>query len=326
MKKKESISKVCVYLDQFAVSDMVENHPTVLWTEIKNQLIKMHAEGIIFCPKSSEHYFETSQKSHENSILHDSFLDRLSDGCCFKPELFVTSQLISSFIRKNKITNKTYMYENIENIFESAEKYEKFNNLAFNFQNLISEATGGINELRKHSRDVRMDANTKKSFLKAMDMLEPNKFINRLKDLYNNDAIIIAGENIGGQEVPYWIDLIIDQLLRQHKFSKIEVKKLMDEFEKNGFINIPTLNIRFSLQHLSSVYQKKETPGDHMDFARLSTGMPISGLLFTDKRRKGELLELKFDTLYNTKIFSGTQIDLISFLEELNKLYEIQKD
>jgi hypothetical protein len=323
MKKKVPFTKVCIYLDQFAVSDMVENQPAELWNEIKIQLFKLHSDGVIFCPKSSEHYFETSQKNHENSIFHDSFLDRLSDGWCFKPELFVSSQLISSYIRNNTIGFKTYMYDNVQNILESPVKYDQFSELSINFRGLITEAAGGINELRKHSRDVRMDSKTKKSFLKVMQMQEPSNFISRLQDLYDANAIKIRGVSIGAQEIPHWIDLVIDQLLRTHKFTRLEVKKLINEFEKNGFKNIPSLNIRFSLQNLAAVYQKKETPGDHMDFARLSTGMPLSALLFTDKKRKNELLELGFDTLYKTKIFSGTQTDLINFLAELNTLLEI---
>lgn len=323
MKKKEAFTKVCVYLDQFAVSDMVEEYPAKLWSEISALLIKLHSDGIIFCPKSSEHYFETSKKDYENSIFHDTFLDKLSDGWCFKPELFVTSQLISSFIRNNRIGFKTYMYDKIENILESPVKYDQFNKLSTNFQGLVSEATVGINELRKHTRDVRMDSKTKKSFLKVLEMHEPRNFINRLKSLYETNVIRIRGVSIGDQEIPHWIDSVIDQLLRTHKFSKIEIKKLMNEFEKNGFKNIPSLNIRFSLHNLAAIYQKKETPGDHMDFARLSTGMPISTLLFTDKKRKAELLELGFDTLYETKIFSGTQSDLEDFLAELNVISQI---
>ncbi|MBZ4035358.1 hypothetical protein K6T82_11320 [Flavobacterium sp. 17A] len=320
MKKKAIFTKVCVYLDQFAVSDMVDNQQTELWSEIKNQLIKLHQDGIIFCPKSSEHYFETSQKSHENSVLHDSFLERLSDGWCFKPELFVSSQLISSHIRKNTIGIKTYMYDNVQNILESDIKYSQFNELSTNFRGLVLEATEGINDLRKYTRDIRMDSKTKKSFLKVLEMYEPRNFISRLQDLYNEGGIRIRGVSIGGQEIPHWIDLIIDQLLRTHKFTRLEVKKLITEFEQNGFKNIPSLNIRFSLHNLAAVYQKKETPGDHMDFARLSTGMPLSTLLFTDKKRKNELLELGFDTLYGTKIFSGAQPDLVDFLSELKTL------
>lgn len=69
-----------------------------------------------------------------------------------------------------------------------------------------------------------------------------------------------------------------------------------------------------------SVYNKKEITSDHIDIGRICTALPISTILMTDKKRKNEILELKLDKKYSTKIFSGTDEDLNNLIYELDKL------
>lgn len=320
MGKMNISPKKIIYLDQFAVSDMVESIHGSIWIKIKEKLISLHQQGKIFCPLSVEHYFETSQKNFEAAKVHDAFFTKISDGYCIKPELFITSQLISSRLRSNKTTLKTYMYEITESNLQSKEKYEVFDTQNKKLQHLVTEASAGVNKLRQSTNNQKMDNKTKESMLNTIKKIQPRQFIDRLKDLQKNGNIVIKGDIIGSEEIPNWIDLTIDQLLKKHKLNKKEVDKLILEFEKFGFDNIPTLDVKFKLMALMSVYSKGEKPGDHVDLMRIANGLPISDYLFTDKKRKAEILESKMHEKYNTKVFSGTPTDLNAFLEEINTI------
>ncbi len=299
---------------------MVELETESNWEEIKKLLIELKENDKIFCPLSPEHYLETSQKDIEKARIHDEFLNNLSNGFSFKPELFITSQLISSKIRKNNITLKTYLYENVNNVFSKEENYKTFKKSNEKLAELLTEATSGINQIRTIVPNQNIEPKTKRTMIKAMNSLRANSFIQRLEELLKNDNIIIRGDQIGKTEVPNWIDLIIDQLLKKHKFKKKEVIKLIAEFKANGFSNIPTLNISTTLQSYMSIYSKKEHSNDHIDLMRISTGLPISDILLTDKKRKAELIESELGKKYKTKIFAGTKSDLEELIIELNKI------
>lgn len=317
MTRKEIVPKVCIYLDQFAISDMLESREGTTWFEIRKALERGHKNGLLFCPLSPEHFLETSQKSIDNAKIHDSFLSRLSDGFCIKPELFITSQLISSRIRRNNVTIRTYMYDNVKDVLENESNYQCFNKSNKEFKDLITEETIGINSIRKLTNNQKIQPKLKDSLMKVHKLLSVQKFIDRLKELKARNNIIIRGDKIGEKEIPNWIDLIIDQLLKKHKFSKYEIDLLIKEFETHGFENIPTLNIRTTLDALVSVYSKNEYSNDHVDFMRIITGLPKSDILLTDKKRKAELIESRLPEKYNTKVFSGVEKDLESLLKEI---------
>ena len=83
--------------------------------------------------------------------------------------------------------------------------------------------------------------------------------------------------------------------------------------------NIPTLDIRTSLSALISVQNKKETVNDQVDIMRISSGLPLSDILFTDSARKKEIEELELDKKYKTLVFSGKKEDLDNLINELEK-------
>lgn len=312
--------KKIIYLDQFSVSDMLDHTGLPIWREIKKKIVSLHKDGKIFCPLSSEHFIETSQKGQSSAKSHNEFYTSISDGFCLKPELFITSQLISSYIRKNNVTLKTYMYERVGDVFAINENFDNFFGLSTQFRDLLTSAGTDINQLRQATHNQKIDSKTKLTMYSAIKSIQPRYFIQRLQELRNENQLTIKGEMIGKKIIPHWVDLTIEQLLKKHKLNRFEVDKLIFELEQNKFNNIPTLDIKMSLLALMSVYSKKETPGDHIDLMRIATGLPIAEILFTDKKRKNEIQELKLDEKYKTKVFSGMQKDLEECLEELSKL------
>lgn len=311
--------KHCIYLDQFAVSELVESNLSI-WKEIKNLILELYSNNLIFCPISFEHYIETSGKKLNEFMKHHNFLYSISSGYSMKPEMFITSQLISSRIRRNNITSKTFLIENyprIENLEEIHSKLLKTKN---GYSELIIEDLQNLNTFRKEIGLQRVESKTKNSFINTTIKTSCNKFIQRLNDLKNDNYIQIQGHKIGNNEVPHWIDQVIYQLLNTHKFNRKETDKLISELEMFGYSNISVLDIRFNITGLMSIYNKKELPSDQIDIGRICTALPISSILLTDKKRKSEVLELKLDKKYDTKVLSGTNEDLENFLEELKKI------
>ena len=314
---KLKLLKQCIYLDQFAVSEMAI--PTSkIWKDIRQKIIQLHSENLIFCPISLEHFIETAGKDFEHFKELHNFLYAISSGYFIKPEIFITSQLISSQIRNNNITHKTFLDENYPILENLEDKYEKLKQTKSGYNEMFTEGLSDLNLFRNMQGTQRLENKMKEDFLNANLQISSTNFVSRLKELQQDNKISIRGNNFGGHEMPNWLDQIIYQLLTKHKFSRNEIDKLITEFERNGFNNISVLDIRFKINSLLSVYNKKEIPSDHIDIGRICTALPISTILLTDKKRKYEILELQLDKKYSTKIFSGTQEDLNDFLTELN--------
>lgn len=320
----KKMKKKCIYLDQFAISEMVMPDITPVWLEIKNQLIELHELGIIYCPLSAEHFMETAKKDFEDAQEHDLFLNKLSDNYCFKSEAFISSQLLSSKARGNNITLKTYMYDNVKQIFKSKDNHAFFEKKNQELYEVIEDKSKDLNTIRNYSTGEKLTPENKETFLRALKYLEAKKLIDRLTYLYENENIILEGFQSKDSEILNWTDLVINILLKKHKIKRKEVLKLIFELKSNGFKNIPSLDIRTTISSLVAIYGKKESSNDQIDISRISVALPISNILLTDKKRKYEILETKLDKKYKTKIYSGTKSDLNDFIKELKKLHTAQ--
>ena len=223
-------NKLCIYLDQFVLTDLMESKNGDYWFEIKSMLIEGHEKGLFFCPLSPEYYLETSKKNYSNARDHDLFFTRLSDGFGLKPELFITSQLISSRIRKNKITIRTYMYPNVGGIFKNEKNYLSFNKANNEFGYLINNCSENVNILREITNQHHIKSNLKTQLFKIVKRRMSDSFIDRLVKFQKDGYLVIKGDVFGEKEIPNWVDLIIDQLLKKHKFTKKEIAQLIIEF------------------------------------------------------------------------------------------------
>jgi hypothetical protein len=77
MRKIDKKNKVCIYLDQFVVSNLVEE-TNELWKEIKNLLEITYQKEVIYCPLSHQHIFETAKKELKNAIIFSKIIRWLS--------------------------------------------------------------------------------------------------------------------------------------------------------------------------------------------------------------------------------------------------------
>jgi len=309
MRKIDPSNKVCVYLDQFVVSNLIEEK-TELWKEIKFLLEKAHSSRLLYCPLSPQHLLETAKKDIENAVIHHEYFVKLSDNYFYKNELLLTCQLISSLIRSNKFTLKTFLENTKLKRFEDA--YSEINDLNLVLHESLSYKLSPQNELRK-ILNPKIDIKIEKTFLTVIKSLEVANFKERLKEYILKGTIMIRPDNYGKHNFPNWIDQILYILTTKHTFKESQFKQLLKELELNGFDRIPTLNTRFTLGAYLSVKNKQENTGDHIDFMRIANSLCSSDILFTDKQRKFEIQALGLDKLYKTQIFSGVEKDLLEF-------------
>lgn len=316
MKKIDENNKLCIYLDQFVISDLLEGK-NPLWIEIKQLLEFNYLNGKIYCPISIEHILETTKKNLKDAKEHDLYCRNISDGFSFKTEPFLTAQLISSAIRKNKKTLNTFLtklpYKDMDDIYSSINSdHEKFDDG-------IKISLQPQNDIRQISSN-KMDKKLEIKMMTAIKQFEVDKFKDRLKEYIDLKSITIRPDNFGKIKIPNWIDQYLYQLTYKHKFKLKELKSLQKELDKNGFNRIPTLNIKFSIGAYMAVKNKKEDSGDHVDIMRISSYLFSSDIFFTDRQRKHEICELELNKKYGTLVLSGVNNDLLKFIDILKNL------
>lgn len=309
-----------IYLDQFASVGLFESELKE-WKKVRELIATGVNSNKAICPLSFEHYIETSQKEKTKAVSLDSEFYKISGGYALKPELFITSQLIISLIRKNNITLKTYMYDDIyKNVLSDSINMNVFIDAKKKLNENISEATSIANEIRKINRETKPCLKEKQLITSACKSISVYEFISRLEDLLIKGYVKIRGVSFSSGNVPNWIDQTIFQLTNNKKMTPKEARNLIVEFERHGFDNIPTLDIRTSLSTIISVMNKNETVNDQVDIMRIASGLPVSDIFLTDKQRKKEIIELGLDKKYHTKIYTGTIRDLEEFISELEEI------
>lgn len=318
MKKIDSNNKICIYLDQFAVSDIIDEE-TLIWKEIKVLLEDCYKRNLVYCPLSAQHFFETVKKDMPAAKMHHEYFYALSDGYFFKNELLLTTQLISSLLRGNNLTLKTFLEIPVYKDFE--EIYLKINQVNNVFDESLAHRLSPQNELRK-ILNPKIEQKTEQQFMDAITAMETQHFVVRLEEYINQKKIFIRPDNYGKHDFPNWIDQLLYILTYTHAFKENDFKKLLAEFRRSGFERIPPLNIRFKLGAWLCVKNKQENAGDHIDIMRIANSLYSSDVMFTDKKRKHEIQSLGLDKKYGTLVFSGVHNDLKEFKSYLMGLAE----
>jgi hypothetical protein len=111
------------------------------WKEIRDLLKQGFIAQKLFCPLSSEHFLESSNKTEVyRSDLNKGFL-QLSNGYTFKSELEITSQLLISLIRRNNITLNTILSKFKNHGVPTDHEWKDLSNKTKDFNSMTDEAT-----------------------------------------------------------------------------------------------------------------------------------------------------------------------------------------
>jgi len=88
----------CIYLDQFAASNLLDNPPNELWQKISDLLMEKSKVGNIICPVPTEHFLESANKNKESALAMDKRFADVGKGLAFRREVFVTANHIISLV------------------------------------------------------------------------------------------------------------------------------------------------------------------------------------------------------------------------------------
>lgn len=307
----------CIYLDQFAVSNLVQEDPT--WMNLK-QLIEVGvSKGRIICPIPTEHFIETSGKRDEEASKHHDYLVSLSGNFVFRHIAFISAQLMISDIRKNNITKHTFL-DSLKPSFSFEKSVEKWRSIRAEYETMFEESTTNSNIIRDAIRGTKIPSDQQPVLANVTTWLIVGQFINRLQELVDTGEIQIRGVKFVNREVSNWIDYTLDVLMKKNKMKTAEAKKLLRRLKDYGFSHISTLNTRYTLESYLAVHHKKQTANDEIDIQRIAAAIQISDIMLVDRARKFELEETGLAEKYGTSVYCGVQKDIRSLEEVLTVL------
>lgn len=312
-------NKTCIYLDQFAVSNLSEDHT---WEELLNLLKKGIENEKIVIPYSSDHLFESSHKDFDRAKEADRLLFQMSNGISLEITPILEAKLLISSIRKRPITKGIYTVKVAENIFESKDNYNFFKNLKTTFNQMSHESTVLVNQIRSITREgKKQDGNDQKNSIQRTASIYQKELENRLRKFSRYGFYDKKPIKFSMATIPFWADQIMDVLIREYRITKVEAKKGEEILKKYGLKNIvPPLYVRCALETMLAVKHQQETANDHFDIIRLSCAVPFADIVLTDKSKVFDIKSSFLDMDFNIKSYSGTQKDLLNLKSELSSL------
>lgn len=319
MSQTKFDSGYLITLDQYCTSNMFDGHPPSLWSEIRHLLQIRHAEGKLLCPIPSEHFLETSQRTYDLGITAMYGHMEISGGYIYLNEPFITANLIIIGLRQQDLTwNSFFTKEAV--VFDKPENFRKVQEVKQEFDTMAHTGLKGVNDVRVHTRASKMDKGVKDLFLKAIISTEVSRFTQRIRQVLNDKSITIRPARFGDKEVPNGIDQLLYVLMNSYEMTLPETLHLLIHMETKGFAGIPTLDVLAHLKAHNAIEHKNEQGSDQIDFMRISCGLPVSDILFTDKRRKNEIIKTGLDQKYHCRVYCGSDADLRDFRDFLDGL------
>ena len=93
-----------------------------------------------------------------------------------------------------------------------------------------------------------------------------------------------------------------------------------NEFQKNLFANIPSLNTYYSLKTYFSNNQMVEKANDDIDWERIASGIFISDIMLIDWHQKCAIQAMGIDKKYRTELYSNRHDDVITLKDKLEQI------
>ena len=331
MRKQQYI----FYLDQFSVSEMVFGKG--IWETIRTLLVNAVESGKVICPIPLEHFIETAGLERNKAIQQDQFFKSISHGRSFYPWEYIAANEIILYtkFKKNKRILASYIRDlNGDYDLENETTYQKHRQIREEF--LSKKDKDVLNYIRQLSRDNN-GANVDKASLSKEEKKERRRQRNKLEA-----NMEIMKEALAFHNVKPYIDLfreicigkklqtnllhlrrpeeIIALILCQKRFTGRNFFSASNEFQKNLFANIPSLNTYYSLKTYYSNNQMVEKANDDIDWERIASGIFISDIMLIDWRQKCAIQAMGIDKKYRTELYSNRHDDVITLKDKLEQI------
>ncbi len=148
---------IIICLDQYCTSNMYDGIESVHWVDIRNLLLEAYNKNKIICPIPFEHFLETSQKNYDSGVNIIKKFSDISGGYRYEFELFITSQLMISFLRKSNKALNTYLVKHNELIFLKEENYNRTKSFKKEFDITFNQALESQNLIRNATRNSKVE-------------------------------------------------------------------------------------------------------------------------------------------------------------------------
>jgi hypothetical protein len=311
--------KICIYLDQFAVSNIVDCTDKI-WADIGKLILNGVAAGKFIVPYSFEHLLETSNKAADQALLQDKFLFELSGGLKMNEERIVTAKILRNRIRKRKDEPTTYTAKIDRPFMDSEDTRDKFGKLHTLFKAKTEQSILFLNTMREASQKHRFSPDLSNAVISHMMKQNASCLTRRFEDYSKFGSFQREPVRFSDIIIPHWADVIMDTLIGEHKITRKEFARAKQLLKNNGIQIIPTIYVRSLLEAVMGIKQQKENVNDHVDLMRLTTAIPFADIVVTDKARSFDVKYLKLDAFFNTQVFSGGAGEILSFKNILGRL------
>lgn len=302
----------CVYLDQFAASNICDQIPDYDWKDI-SELIRIGVERKkIICPTSIEHLVETSGKDIEGASRHDKEFRKLSFGWSFYPEPEIAAFHMICRLRKIKKTRHHFIRKVKGRPLSEQYVHKSIKELKTVFGEMINEVASPLETIRKVTREgPKGDMALRDSLVATIKKKQANHLIERMAVLSQKGTYKPESISLAGYSIPFWADTLCAVLTRKHRLSRKEARQLQVILEAEGIDSIPSISIRASLEAMLAYKQANESPNDHLDIIRIAGALPFVDLMLVDGSKASDIRELGLNIEFGTEIYSGKVKELV---------------
>jgi hypothetical protein len=326
---KYFVGKMCVYLDQFAVSALVEGKFTNsdrerIWGRIYELLrLGIEREKLVV-PYSVEHLIETSAKGYAAAQTHDVFLFALSKGLTLQTSPSATCRLTINLARKRVIGVSTFFQKTQMPRLLQPGGVEYYNALNTTFRSMIDDITQVLNPLRAATAQAPKASVALQRYLVASAVAYyQDEIVNYLNKFSRYGFWEAKPVRIGKKTIPLWAEVILSNLWREHNITRREAKRAKELIIARGLQRtLPTLFVRAGIESTMATKHQKESPNDYVDIERLSVALPACDLILTDKAKVYDVKTLGLDKFFSVEVYSGSNDDLLAFANRLAQLVE----
>jgi hypothetical protein len=315
-------NQVCVYLDQFAVSNCANPNSSEEWQHLRTIIELGVANKALVIPYSNEHLLESSSRDAERAQEQDAFLFRISQGLSLMSEGDVTARLLLNLARK-RLPSKSSFCQRVPVMgFAIQDGLQQFGTIKKGFNTMIEEAAVAVNYTRQFTaQGPRPNEPLRKTMLFLKEQYYTNELLSQLKKFAKHGFLERKTVVFPSRTIPLWSDALMVILISQLNMTQREARKIKESIEKHGLrVTAYPMFIRASLEAAMALKHQRETPNDYIDVQRLAVALPFADIVLTDKSKCFDIKEYSLHTLFGTEVYSGSREDLKQFTTRLSEI------
>jgi hypothetical protein len=314
--------KVCVYLDQFAVSNCAAPDSADEWQRLRVLLEAGVQQQRLVIPYSIEHLLESSLRDAARADAQDAFLFRLSGGLALLPESEITARLLMSAVRERPVGLGTFCRKLSERGFARRRGFQRAGELKRSLNEMLESGAGGINLIRTATAQTPAATQLMQQVTVHLKVqYYQQELLAQLENFARVGTIETKEAAFPQRTIPLWSTALLAQLVSQHRLTRPEAGQIKAAVEQFGLgVAAAPLFVRANLEAAMAFRHQRETPNDALDIQRLSAALPVADIVLTDKAKCFDVKSLRLDKQYRTEVYSGSRTELARFTQRLTEL------